>query len=580
MRDVCVTLLVSVGFGLLPWMTARAAPPPADLVVNNGLIHTQDSQRRVAQAMAIRGTTIVAVGSNAALREYVGVATRLIDLKGRVVLPGIIDAHTHPAMSAQDAGKCSLGDRPMSFALLKRTVAVCLAKQPLRTGAWMQVIMVNPVGTELSLTQLDQIFHGHPALVMSSDGHTGWADTAALTAAGINAASIDPAGGHIMRDSSGAPNGTLHDTATDVVQGAIPLPSLDAEAALTDQALTAMRATGITSVQDASADNHYMRIYQYLYESRRLKMRVRASLHLKNLAADPADILSEANAFRHRWSLDPEYLRADAVKIFADGGIEYPAHTASLLEPYLDGAGHVTADRGPPYFVQENLNRIIAAVDAADFTVHVHAIGDRAVRSVLDAFEYARRINGVRDNRDQIAHLELIDPEDFARFKQLGIIANFQLQWAVRDSYTVDATMPYIGPQRARYLYPARSLRDAGALLVGGSDWGVSTFNAFEAMEHAITRSTANGGTPLFLEERVSLQDMVDAYTINAAYALKQETFTGSLEVGKRADFAVLDRNIFVIPAGELHKTRVLATYLNGASVFERRPAVIRHPTH
>jgi predicted amidohydrolase YtcJ len=178
----------------------------------------------------------------------------------------------------------------------------------------------------------------------------------------------------------------------------------------------------------------------------------------------------------------------------------------------------------------------------------------------------------VRDNRHQIAHLELIDPKDFARFKELGVIANFQLLWAERDSYIASATLPYLGPERSRYLYPARSLHDAGALIAAGSDWGVSSFNAFEAMEHAVTRREARGGEPLLPEQSISLKDVVDAYTINAAFALKQERTIGSLEPGKRADFIVLDRDIFAIDPFDLHDTRVLATYLDGREVYTAKP--------
>ena len=264
------------------------------------------------------------------------------------------------------------------------------------------------------------------------------------------------------------------------------------------------------------------------------------------------------------------------MKIFADGVIEYPSQTAALLEPYLDGHGHPTSNRGPSYFTQDNLNRIVSGADAAGLTVHVHAIGDRAVRAALDAFAYSRRQNGAGDGRDQIAHLELIDPADFPRFKELGVIANFQLLWAERDDYIVKSTLPYIGPERARYLYPARSLRDAGARLAGGSDWNVSSFDAFEAMEHAITRAQARGKAPLLPEQSISIQDAVDAYTINAAFALMQDRTTGSLEPGKRADLIVLDRDVFTIDPRGLHGTRVLATYLDGRQVYARRGAMRR----
>ena len=259
------------------------------------------------------------------------------------------------------------------------------------------------------------------------------------------------------------------------------------------------------------------------------------------------------------------------MKIFADGVIEYPSQTAALLEPYLDAEGRPTHNRGPSYFAQDNLNQIVTAADAAGLTVHIHAIGDRAIRSALDAIADARRNNGPLDNRDQIAHLELIEPADFARFKELGVIANFQLLWAERDDYVDNATIKYLGPQRSRYLYPARSLRDAGAMIVGGSDWNVSSFDAFTAMEHAITRAESRGKPALLPEQSLRLQDMVDAYTINSAFALKQEHTTGSLEAGKRGDFIVLDRDIFSIDPFELHATRVTATYLDGTRGLRRK---------
>jgi predicted amidohydrolase YtcJ len=266
--------------------------------------------------------------------------------------------------------------------------------------------------------------------------------------------------------------------------------------------------------------------------------------------------------------IDPDYLRADAIKIFADGDIEYPSQTAALLEPYLDESGRPTQNRGPTYYLQPHLNQIIAAADAAGLTVHIHAIGDRAVRSALDAFAYTRTQNGLRDNRDQIAHLELIDPQDFPRFKELGVIANFQLLWARRGPYIVEGTLPYLGAERDRHLYAARSLLDAGALIAGGSDWGVTSFNAFIAMEHAVTRCEARGSEPLLPEQSIPLQAIVDAYTINAAFALKQERTTGSLERGKRGDFIVLDRDIFALDPFELHSTKVLLTYLDGRQVY------------
>jgi predicted amidohydrolase YtcJ len=561
-------ILAAMALGWMSGAGAGAAPAPADLVLLHGKIHTQDARRSVAQALAVRGHSIVAVGTDQEVSALVGPGTRELDLGGRVVLPGIIDAHVHPAESAQDFGKCTLEDKALKPSEIKTRVASCLAKQPGGHGEWFEAIMVNPSGLTLSLADLDSMLPDRPLMLTGADGHTVWVNSAALKLAKITAATQDPAGGRIEHDPTGKPTGTLRDTAAEIAGAAKPKASLEQEVALLDQALNAMRAIGITSVQDASVDDHAMQLYKRLYDMHRLNMRVRGSFHLQDLHESAASLIDRASRFRAKWAIDPDFLRADAIKLFADGVIEYPSQTAALLEPYLDPQGRPTKNRGPSYFEQDDLNRIVTAADAAGLTVHIHAIGDRAVRSSLDAFADARKHNGALDNRGQIAHLELIDPADFPRFKELGVIANFQLLWAQLDDYTGGATIKYIGPERSRYLYPARSLRDAGAKIAGGSDWGVSSFDAFIAMEHGITRSEQRGRPPLLPEQSLTLQDMVDAYTINAAFALKQERTTGSIEAGKRGDFIVLDRDIFSMDPFDLHQTKVTATYLDGREVY------------
>jgi predicted amidohydrolase YtcJ len=548
---------------------APAAQAPADLALLHGRIHTEDAGRSVVQALAVRGNTIVAVGADQAVTALIGPQTRVVDLHGRVVLPGLIDAHTHPADGARDLGKCNLGDVMLTTATLKEKVAGCRRKSP--GESWLEVIQVNPSGLTLTLKDLDSMLAIRPLILVGSDGHSAWANSAALAAAHLSATTQDPGGGRIERDAAGNPTGTLRDDAMDLVLDAMPRQNLERDAEQLAGVLDAMRATGITSVQDASVDETLMQMYKRLYDQHRLNMRVRGCFHLRDLYQPAQPLIDRAVAFRSRWAIDPDFLRADAVKIFADGVIEYPSQTAALLEPYLDGHGHATDNRGPSYFTQENLDQIVSDADAAGLTVHVHAIGDRAVRASLDAFAFSRRKNGAGDGRDQIAHLELIDPSDFPRFKELGVIANFQLLWAERDPYIVNATLPYIGPERSRDLYPARSLRDAGAMIAGGSDWNVSSFDAFEAMEHAVTRAQARGQPPLLPEQSITIQDAVDAYTINAAFALKQEKTTGSLEPGKRADMIIIDRDVFSIDPGELHATRVLSTYLDGREVYSRR---------
>jgi predicted amidohydrolase YtcJ len=567
-------------------VSLASADPAADLVLLHGKIYTEDSHRTVAQALALRGNTIVAVGTDETVSAQIGPDTRIVNLAGRPVLPGIIDAHTHPAQSAQDLGKCTLGDERLTPAGVKSKVAACLKEHPADRTLWYEVVQVNASDLALTLADLDAMLADHPMILNSADGHTAWVNSSALKASRIDASTPDPVGGRIEHDTAGNPTGTLRDTAAEIAQGAEPTPSLEFAASQLDKAFDAMRATGITSVQDADAGDRDMQIYRRLYDAHRLRMRVRATFGLKSTDRPAEVLIGEAKEFREKWAIDPDFLRADAIKIFADGVIEFPSQTAALLEPYLDAAGRPTNNRGPTYFSQDHLNEIVTAADAAGFTVHIHAIGDRAVRSSLDAFAESRRrlqssqtaasrsptpqIVG-RDNRDQIAHLELVDPGDFPRFKELGVIANFQLFWAIRDPYIVNSTLAYIGPRRSQYLYPARSLRDAGALIAGGSDWSVSSFDAFEAMERAITRRESRGRAPLLPEQGISLQDVVDAYTINAAYALKQEHTTGSLEPGKRGDFILLDRDIFAIDPFDLHSTRVLSTYLDGQEVYAKR---------
>jgi len=256
-------------------------------------------------------------------------------------------------------------------------------------------------------------------------------------------------------------------------------------------------------------------------------------------------------------------LRANAVKIFADGVIE--ARTAAMLQPYLDHG-----DLGKPNWDAETLKKMVPALDSAKFQVHIHAIGDRGIRMALDAFAAARDKNGSRDSRHHIAHLELIASTDVQRFRQLGVIANFQPLWAYADSYITELTEPALGPARSRWLYPIASVLKTGAVMACGSDWSVSSMNPLDAMQVAVTRrgledSTGAAWRP---EELVELAPMLAGYTINGAYVNFEEKENGSLEVGKAADLIVLDRNIFEIPLHAIHRIKVLLTLLEGKEVY------------
>jgi predicted amidohydrolase YtcJ len=309
-------------------------------------------------------------------------------------------------------------------------------------------------------------------------------------------------------------------------------------------------------------------VWRSLYKNGKLDMRVRMAFCVD----DPNDYreatVASLVAKSKEGDVDPNFLRAGVLKVFADGVMEYPAQTAALLAPYFEADGKPSKSVGELYIDPERFARLVQKLDAAGIAVHVHAIGDRAVRTTLDAFAVARAANGERDNRHQIAHLQLVDPADFPRFKELGVIADFQLLWARREPATEGPLEPYLGPDRYRYLYPAGSLHAAGAMIIGGSDWDVSSYNPFRAFQTAVTRTGAKGQNPLNIDERIPLTTAVDAYTINAAFAMKQDATTGSLEVGKRADLVVLDRDIFSVDPYTIADTLVMATYLDGRLVY------------
>ncbi|MBP6776985.1 MAG: amidohydrolase family protein, partial [Piscinibacter sp.] len=343
----------------------------------------------------------------------------------------------------------------------------------------------------------------------------------------------------------------------------------------------------ITTVQDAWASEAELEVYAALADAGKLKMRVRATL-ASEIVDDEAEYQRLID-LRARFANHP-LIRANAVKLFSDGVIEYPTQTAAMIYPYLDGHGNETTNYGERYFEQDILNAYVARLDAEGFTVHTHSIGDYTTRAVLDAHQVAREQNGETDNRHQISHLQIVDPADFARFAELGVIANMQLFWALPDVYTIDSVQPYLQPERHKLMYPAGSLVRAGAMLVGGSDWPVDVFpwdpmpnTPFASAFMGVTRTNPIPEEPLFgqvlnADEVVTLDDMLAAYTINAAYATRDDTKLGSIEVGKIADLVVVDQDLETIVPEDLLSTMVQLTVFDGEVVYEA-PAPLAAPS-
>ncbi|OGD20579.1 MAG: hypothetical protein A2W03_07930 [Candidatus Aminicenantes bacterium RBG_16_63_16] len=514
-----------------------------------------------AEAVAIAGGKFAYVGSGAGVRKFRGKATRVIGLPGKLILPGFQDSHIHLVMGGLKLSQCNLNGlktREEVFAGIKSYAAAHPEKTWIEGAGWDLPIFPEANPDKL---ELDRLVPDRPVFLGAADGHSAWVNSRALEISGITARTPDPVNGRIeRRPGTMEPSGTLREAAQSLVSRHIPEPEPEAYVkGLRDGQALANRA-GITSIIEASADDRILEAYRTLDRTGELTLRVLASLHV-----EPEKGVGQVDGLvRKREQSAGRRLKASAAKIFVDGVIE--SRTAALLEPYIDRPG----DRGQPLLTQEELNRLAEALEKAGFQIHVHAVGDRAVRMSLDAFEAARKENGAGDFRHHIVHLELIDPVDIPRFKALGVVANFQALWAYPDAYITQLTEPILGPERSGRLYPIGSVLRSGAVIAGGSDWSVSSLNPLEAIQVAVTRRSLEegDGAAWLPDECIDLRSALAAYTINGAYLGHRETEGGSIEAGKSADLVVLDRNLVAVSAFDIHNAKVLLTMLGGEVVY------------
>jgi predicted amidohydrolase YtcJ len=554
--------------GLLPSLACRSGRPgePADLILTNAAVATMDASRPRAEAVAVGKGRVLFVGGAGSVSRFRGGSTAVVDLGGKMVLPAFQDSHVHLVTGGVELGLCNLNGLRTKEEVVAAVKAYAAANPGL---AW-----VTGGGWDLPLfpqanprkEDLDALVPDRPAVLTAADGHSAWANSRALALAGVTKDTADPPGGRIERDpATGEPSGTLRESAAGLVEKHVPdLGPEDYIKGLRAGQEIAGRL-GIAAIIEASASERILDAYAALDRAGGLSVRVLASLHV-----DTGQGVSEAGRLaKLREAYRGARLKATAAKIFVDGVME--PRTAALLEPYSDRPG----DRGKPLLEPEAFNALATALDAAGFQVHVHAIGDRAIRMSLDAFEAAGRANGFRDLRHHIAHLELIDPADIPRFKALGVTANFQALWAYADTYITDLTLPILGPARSRWLYPIGSVARTGAVIAGGSDWSVSSLNPLEAIQVALTRRGPDDppGDAWIPEERVDLDTMLRAYTVNGAWLSREEDARGTLEPGKAADIIVLDRDLYKIPAHEIARAKVLLTLVDGRPTF-RDPSI------
>ena len=534
----------------------------ADLVVRNADVRTQDASAPTASALAVSGDMIVFVGAEQGVAEWIGPSTRVIDAGGHTVLPGLIDTHVHAAEGALALGGCTLHNKQLKITEAADTIRACIAAD--KTSTWIVVNEVNPAGFKANRHDLDAIERERPLFLWGADGHSAWVNTRGLELAGITRDTPDPDAGRIDRDASGDATGFL-------VEGATGLALSKMEQATPAQRLAALRkvlpllhGTGITSYLEANTDEPTVDAYVEFAKLHELTARVSVAFET-SFPSGPEEF-NRLQGLRARLT-DPLF-RADFIKLFADGVLEHPTQTAALLEPYNDARGKPGKSTGELYIAPADLKTFISEAGKHGFNIHVHAIGDRAVRETLDAFAAARAAGSKQ--LFSIAHLQLIDSTDIPRFAKLGVYPSVQLLWAQPDNYSIDALTPWLGTERMGRQYPARSLVDAGATVAGGSDWDVSSYNPFEAMATAMTRRNPEepGRAPLNPREAMTLDELLAAYTINAARLIGREGEIGSLSVGKFADLIVLNRKLTTqTSADEVRATRPTHVVFNGRDV-------------
>ncbi|MBF6605944.1 MAG: amidohydrolase [Chloroflexi bacterium] len=538
----------------------------ADLVLHGGALHTVDPKRPLAQALAVSAGRIVAVGSNASVASLIGARTRVIELRGRTVLPGFQDAHVHPVSSGLARLRCELHESHglETYLRIVRDYAVANpAEAWIRGGGWS---MEDFPGGTPRRDDLDRVVADRPVFLENRDGHGAWVNSRALELSGVTASTPDPIDGRIERDADGTPTGALHEGAIRLVERIVPPDSANEleRGLLVGQAY--LHALGVTSWQDAWVEPGARAAYRAVAGRGELTGRVVAALWWNRQRG--LEQIEELVAARAEGTIGR--FRPTSVKIMQDGVLEN--FSAAVLEPYLGVDGRPTDNRGISFVEPGLLRQAVTRLDAEGFQVHVHAIGERAVREALDAFEAALAANGRTDGRHHIAHIQVIHPADVPRFAALDVTANAQPYWACHEPQMDELTIPFLGPERAAWQYPFGSLLRAGARLAMGSDWSVSTPDPLLEMEVAVNRVSedARGAKPPLLpDERISLEEAVRAFTLGSAYVQHQDDETGSLTVGRLADLVVLDRDLFDRAAGEIGDARVIATFVEGQPVFE-----------
>ncbi len=557
----------------------------------DGYIYTVDAHDSVAQAVAVRDGVIVYVGNDTGAAAFTGRRTHVIDLKGRMLMPGLIDGHMHPQSGGLRMLDCNLNYERLTVPEMQARIQACVdADTTAGPDDWLHVINwfepgMKPDGIVLTHEVLDGVKTTRPILVHSTYGHSDLVNARALELANITRQTPDPKDGIIVRDSAGNPTGLLEDAAKDAVEDLMPSPSPQKNLLATQKALDAMRRQGITTFLDAFTDIDTLTAYTTVSKQGGLTARGHFAVLIDSVPDYDADkaiaeVLREKAQFEQAPDGAKPTLRIHTAKLFLDGVINPPDMTGLMVAPYFENRGTAAAPdwrpgtrTGPaPYFSPHQLADTLTKLAALGIDPHMHADGDGAVREALDAIAVMRKAHPEADVRPAVAHDEIVDPDDYDRYAALNALPVLSFQWE-KPAVDVEPLKDWFGPERYALLEPAGLLDLHGARIVFGSDWPVDPLDEWEALRTAVTR-TATGEDAakypgrLGVDPGLPLKTALRAITLNAAYSLHQDTTTGSIEAGKWADLIVLDRNLFSIDPQDIAGTRVLMTMVGGKVVY------------
>lgn len=542
----------------------------------NGSVFTGRPGHPWAEVVVVRDGVVTAVGDRAHASAALADTDEVVDLGHGLLLPGFVDAHVHPVMGGLDRLHCDLepGRSAQEYLTIVSEYARRNPDRPwIVGGGWSMELFRRGLPVK---TALDTVAPDRPAFFRNRDRHSAWVNSHALRIAGVTASTPDPPGGRIERDADGEPAGCLHETAMDLVRHRIPPPTPEDVDLALRLAQEHLHSLGIVGWQDAaltggpdgapSLHEAYLRAQAAGWLTARV-----TGAHWWDRTLSRADIPDEVRrlvALRDEAVVRGGRYRAGSVKIMQDGVME--TYTAALLQPYLDERGCATTNSGMSFMPPEDLTETVRSLVAAGFDLHFHALGDRAVREVLDAIEAARQALPDSAGRHHLAHLQLVDPDDIPRFRRLGVAANLQPYWACRDPQLDELTTPFLGDERGVRQYPFGDLARAGVTIAMGSDWPVSSADPMAGIHVAVNRRAPAADPdrpPLGDRQELTLAQALAAYTAGSAHLGRLGSISGVIAEGTPADLAVLSENPFDLPASEIGRTRVRRTYVGGELV-------------